>query len=271
VLPTSWATALSGLGVTQISGVITHLPIAASGATPSALDIAALSPFASLNVLEDGPGLPIVPTSIGDGGPFTLDAPAVTSAATDTTVSPPVTYDLAGSSLGAASVGPFSATGAAGTDAALSVATTPGYEETGGVISTLPGQGIQVLIDGYAGNVSGSTSVIGPLPIDCNAAAGPPVATVPIVAAATRQVPSITRVAPSSGRAFTLVTITGSHLGGARSVQFGAGHRAFFQQLSSRLIVAVAPPRVRPGKVDMTVTARDGTTATSPADGFTYR
>jgi len=36
----------------RVSGVISHLPIDAAGATPATLDAAGLSPFSSLNVLE---------------------------------------------------------------------------------------------------------------------------------------------------------------------------------------------------------------------------
>ena len=81
--------------------------------------------------------------------------------------------------------------------------------------------------------------------------------------------PVVSSLTPSSGIPYSVVLISGSNLSGATSVSFGAGHHAFNLTLSSRLIVALAPAGT--GTVDVTVTTRNGTSATSSADRFTYR
>lgn len=82
--------------------------------------------------------------------------------------------------------------------------------------------------------------------------------------------PTVTGVSPSRGGAFSRVLIRGTKFQIVRSVRFGAGHPARFVPLSSRRILALAPPE-RSGAVDVTVTTRDGTSAPSRADQFTYR
>jgi hypothetical protein len=83
--------------------------------------------------------------------------------------------------------------------------------------------------------------------------------------------PVVTHVSPNRGGLFSLVLITGHNLTGATSVSFGNGHPAFFLTLSSSFIVALAPPQPRGTTVDVTVTTKNGTSATSAADRFTYR
>ena len=82
--------------------------------------------------------------------------------------------------------------------------------------------------------------------------------------------PTVTRVFPRRGASYSLVLIGGRNLGGTKSVDFGAGHPAFYLPLSSTFIVALAPP-ARGTTVDVTVTTANGTSATSAADRFTYR
>jgi len=81
--------------------------------------------------------------------------------------------------------------------------------------------------------------------------------------------PVVTRVTPSRGGPFSIVFIQGTNMSGATAVSFGANHRALFLQLSSSLIVALAPFEPK-GTVDVTVTSTNGTSSTSAADQFTY-
>lgn len=84
--------------------------------------------------------------------------------------------------------------------------------------------------------------------------------------------PAVTRVSPASGPAGggTSVRITGSELGDARSVHFGAVAATSFRIVSATAIVAVAPAGAA-GSVDVTVTSSAGTSTASASDRFTYR
>jgi len=81
--------------------------------------------------------------------------------------------------------------------------------------------------------------------------------------------PSITKIAPRKGPASggTSVTITGSHLGEATAVRFGALPAASFKASSPNKLSAVAPAGTA-GKLDITVTTPQGTSATVWADHF---
>ena len=82
--------------------------------------------------------------------------------------------------------------------------------------------------------------------------------------------PTVTAIAPSSGpgRGGRVVTITGTNFSGATVVSFGGSSATFLNVASATRIVAGSPPGS--GTVDVTVTAVGGTSATSPADQFTY-
>jgi hypothetical protein len=84
-------------------------------------------------------------------------------------------------------------------------------------------------------------------------------------------VPAVISVSPSSGSAGggTSVTIIGTNLTGATAVHFGATPAVTYSVNSSTSITATAPPHAA-GAVDITVTAANGTSATSSADLFTY-
>jgi hypothetical protein len=81
--------------------------------------------------------------------------------------------------------------------------------------------------------------------------------------------PTVTRVFPSTGGPFSLVLISGTNFTHVSAVSFGTKH-ALFLSLSSKLVIALAPTQGS-GKVDVTVTTKAGTSATSSADQFTYR
>jgi hypothetical protein len=82
--------------------------------------------------------------------------------------------------------------------------------------------------------------------------------------------PVVTGVGPSSGSAAggDPVTITGAGFTGATGVQFGAAAAPAMHVDYDFQITAVSPPGA--GTVDVTVTNPAGTSATSPADQFTY-
>jgi len=84
--------------------------------------------------------------------------------------------------------------------------------------------------------------------------------------------PTVTNVAPESGSVVggTKVTITGTDLGGASAVKFGAKLAASFTVDSETQITATAPRSSKPGRVDVTVTTIAGTSAAVRADRFTY-
>lgn len=82
--------------------------------------------------------------------------------------------------------------------------------------------------------------------------------------------PSVTGVSPSSGPegGGTTVTITGANLGAATAVSFGQSATASFTVSSAGSITAVTPPGT--GRVDVTVSTPQGTSATSSDDRYTY-
>jgi hypothetical protein len=83
--------------------------------------------------------------------------------------------------------------------------------------------------------------------------------------------PTVTNVEPKRGinEGGTQVTITGTNLTGATAVKFGSGNATTFAVNSETSISAVSPPGV-PGAVNVTVTTAGGTSATTPADEFSY-
>ena len=90
-------------------------------------------------------------------------------------------------------------------------------------------------------------------------------------------VPAITSVSPVSGlpTGGAKVTINGTNLGSATSVDFGTGNPATISSDAAGKIVidsAPASPLASPGygTVDITVTTASGTSAIVPADEFTY-
>jgi len=82
--------------------------------------------------------------------------------------------------------------------------------------------------------------------------------------------PTVTAITPTSGGAGggTTVTVTGTGFTGATAVRFGASNLAPMMVLSDTQITATSP--AGNGIVDVTVVTPAGTSATSPADRFTY-
>ena len=82
-------------------------------------------------------------------------------------------------------------------------------------------------------------------------------------------VTTVTSLAPPSGPAGTEVTITGSGFIGATEVGFGAAGATHPTVVSDTQVTAVAPAGGT-GTVDVTVSTPIATSATAPADQFTY-
>ncbi|MDO9036171.1 MAG: IPT/TIG domain-containing protein, partial [Methanoregula sp.] len=87
----------------------------------------------------------------------------------------------------------------------------------------------------------------------------------------TTSAPTVTGITPTSGPLVggTVVTITGTGFTGATSVMFGnnAGTSLI---VNSATQITITSPAGAAGTVDVTVTTLGGTSATSPADEFTY-
>jgi len=83
-------------------------------------------------------------------------------------------------------------------------------------------------------------------------------------------VPAVTGISPSGGPVAggTTVTITGTGFNGATAVRFGSTAATSFTVNSDTKITAYSPAGT--GTVDVTVTTPGGTSATGPADHFTY-
>src|SRR5205823_1545670 len=82
--------------------------------------------------------------------------------------------------------------------------------------------------------------------------------------------PKVSSISPASGPAAgsTSVTITGSGFTDATGVSFGGKAASSFKVDSDTQITATSPPGS--GTVDVTVTTKNGTSATVAADQFTY-
>ena len=80
--------------------------------------------------------------------------------------------------------------------------------------------------------------------------------------------PTITGLNPTSGPAGGTITITGTNLTGAASVQFGSTAAASFTVVNATTITAVVPSGVS-GTVNVSVTTPGGTTSSSSASQFT--
>ena len=83
--------------------------------------------------------------------------------------------------------------------------------------------------------------------------------------------PAVTSISPAVGSAQggTAVTINGGGFTGATAVSFGGTPATAFTVVSDGRITATSPQGL--GKVDVTVAAPGGTSATSTADQFTYQ
>jgi hypothetical protein len=190
----------------------------------------------------------VAPASIALGASFTDTAtlsgrPVGAAAPTGT-----VTFDVYGPSdptCGSAPV--LTATG--GVDAAGTTATSTSL--------TPASAGTYRVVASYGGDASYATSA---------SACGDPNESVTVGVPA----PAVTGLSPTSGPAAggTTVTISGSNLGGATAVAFGAAAATGFSVISPSQVTATAPAGT--GTVDVTVTTPGGTSPTGTADRYTY-
>ncbi len=83
--------------------------------------------------------------------------------------------------------------------------------------------------------------------------------------------PQVTNVVPNAGpiSGGTLVSIGGNHLSGATAVSFGSTPASSFSVKSDGKIEAITAPGTE-GRVDVTVTTPEGTSAVNKGDHFTY-
>ena len=83
--------------------------------------------------------------------------------------------------------------------------------------------------------------------------------------------PSVSAISPVAGplSGGTTVTVTGTNLTGASGVNFGGQLASSYSVISSSQVTATSPANPA-GEVDVTVTTGTGTSATIPADEFTY-
>ena len=84
--------------------------------------------------------------------------------------------------------------------------------------------------------------------------------------------PTVSGISPSTGPldGGTLVTITGTGFAAGAAVEFGTTMATNVTVVSASTITASSPQVMSPATVGVTVTTSSGTSATSPADVFTY-
>jgi hypothetical protein len=118
------------------------------------------------------------------------------------------------------------------------------------------------LVTGAVGSASGTQRAAG---------AGFQLAAAPAASALASTVPTVLAVTPDEGTTFggTKVTITGEGFHGATTVNFGETPVTLKEPSKSQTTIKVAAPPGR-GTVDITVTSPEATSATSPADQYTY-
>jgi Big-like domain-containing protein/autotransporter-like protein/IPT/TIG domain-containing protein len=164
---------------------------------------------------------------------------------------------------GLAKVAPRSAgTGLAGAAVPL------GGRSIGVADSTMDSPGtcsLSVNVTGTSAGVKNNTT--GPITSD---ATGPAATSNTATITVTQVTPAVTSISPNSGPTVggTSVTITGTNFAGATAVKFGSAAATSFSVNSATSITATSPPGT--GIVDVTVTAAGVTSATSPADQFTF-
>ncbi|HVX20709.1 MAG TPA: IPT/TIG domain-containing protein, partial [Acidimicrobiales bacterium] len=157
------------------------------------------------------------------------------------------------------------------TDECLASGQATGGGVTGGAVETFAGgywQGVLVATQGRAIDCTSATDCVtaGFGGATRNSSYGRVAESLPAV-----PVPVVTGLSPATGSidGGTTVTISGGGFTGATGVLFGAVPATGFSVTWDGRIVATAPAGST-GAVDVTVTGPGGTSATSPADTFTY-
>jgi IPT/TIG domain len=136
----------------------------------------------------------------------------------------------------------------------------------GSAVATIQpgGSDAQLTVTAPAANVSGTVDVTVTTP------GGTSAITQPADQFTYIEAPVVTGISPASGAAAggDTVTITGTGFTGATDVSVGPTSAAAMQVDADTQITATSPPGT--GTVDVTVTTPGGTSATTPADQFTY-
>jgi hypothetical protein len=132
---------------------------------------------------------------------------------------------------------------------------------------------------GLTGRLAGRAPTVALLAVAAGLAGAPTAGASPLrLRARPRQVnlavasaPEVSNVVPDAGppEGGTLVVVGGSHFTGATEVRFGATPATSFTVKNDGRIEAVSPAGSQ-GRVDVTVTAPEGTSAVNKGDHFTY-
>jgi hypothetical protein len=177
--PAELGNTLFSLGVRKVKGSVTNFELNGIGLSPPVLNIAK-------------------PAAFPNGLPY--EAPVVQNQPTSFTVPHEGTY----------SFGPYTVTGAGGTNAELEVNSEPGFTETAPTGSgeyEATGKGIVSTLEGV--NEAGG-HVIGPLPVVCTAPKGVILSTLPVCACTHSTASSTTSSTTSTTTSTTSTTMTTS-------------------------------------------------------------
>jgi hypothetical protein len=133
-----------------------------------------------------------------------------------------------------------------------------------------PATGVSVVSDTVISCTSPAATVTGPLDVTVTTPAGTSATSPADQFTYTGPSPAVTGISPTSGTTAggDSVTITGSGFTGATDTAFGTASAAAMTVDSDTQVTATSPGGT--GTVDITVTTPAGTSATSPADQFTY-
>ncbi len=226
---------------------------AATIKTNSATEVVVLSPPGSGKVqvtVETAAGTSA--TSPADEYTYEAPPPPPPPAPTVTSIAPSKGPEVGGSEV---TITGTNLEGAKAVDFGLGEATIKTNSATEVVVLSPPGSGkVQVTVE-----TAGGTSATSPADEYTYEAPPPP----------PPPAPTVTSIAPSKGPEVggSEVTITGTNLEGAKAVDFGLGE-ATIKTNSATEVVVLSPPGS--GKVQVTVETAGGTSATSPADEYTY-
>jgi hypothetical protein len=168
VTPKSWGQSLYSLGAREARGAVTSTLLDATGAEPAKLNIAKPAEFPY--------GLPFETKVENREVEFTVPSESRTFP-----------------------VGPYTVSGAAGEDVAVTVDTAPGFKESEGEYETT-GEGILSEVVGY--NAEGERA-IGPLEVACTAPSGVTLGSIPIVAGSSGSTTTSTTATSSTTTATT--------------------------------------------------------------------
>ncbi len=243
----------------EAPGASSFTPI--SGATSTAVSTGAT------NVSESGTEYEAVFTN-GFGSTTTNVATLTVSPPPSCSAAPTITTQPASVTVTAAAAATFSAAGS--TPANCAAPTVQWESEAPGASSFTPISGATATtVSTGATTVSESGMKYEAVFTNGFGSTTTNVATLTVNPPTTTQVPVVSHVSPSSGYPFSAVFVCGNNFSRVTAVSFGA-QPAFFLAVERSCVIALVPPARTSGPVDITVTNRYGTSATTSADRFTY-